>query len=826
MDRIFPLASLALRRTVALTARGTVLALACAAGASQAQPANTEPAVQATQTYQIAPGALEDALARFAASAGVSITMPPALVQGKTSPGLQGRHTVRSGFARLLEGTGLEAVGGSGSVYTLRAAAVPAASAEGQGAMLGEVRVTAEADRGGTTEGTGSYTTRSMGTATGLDLSIRETPQSVTVIARQRMDDEGQVTITDAIRATPGMVVTKTGGERDSYYARGFAVGNITYDGLTTSLNTSWYGSDMLLSDLAVYDRVEVVRGSTGLTSGSGDPSAAINLVRKRPTKETQVSLTGNAGSWSRYGLQADVSGSLNEAGTLRARLVASAQDNKSFQDVVSSRRNILYLTAEADLGEKTLLTVGASRQENDNTTSWGGLPASADGSDLKLPRSTFLGNDWDSWDKRSDTVFASLEHHFESDWKLRLAATQVKAKLDMQATIVRLNLATKGYDQRIGDYHYADEQNSYELQVNGPLELFGRKHELVFGANHRDGDFDGYGGGATTFTGMDIYHWDHSVVPKPTVNLASWFMRSADRQRSTYGTARINLADPLKLIVGGRLDWYEFQGQSQWSDDRYKVTRNLTKYAGLVYDIDLQHSVYASYTDIFKPQNYYDTASKLLEPVVGKNYEIGIKGEYFGGSLNASAAVFRVDQENLAMSLADQTACPTSPGRDCYEPAGLVRSQGLDLELQGALTHNWQMGAGYTYVDKEIKKNADPTLVGTRAESYLPKHQLKLSTLYHLPGELLNGRWRIGGSLNWQSETYWESTGFRFAQKAYAVVGLVVGYRVDKHLDIQMNISNLFDKTYYQGLSESPTSSTAVYGAPRNVMLTARYSF
>ncbi len=774
-------------------------------------------AQEAPVSISIAAQPLDTALEKLGEQAGLQIFYRPDTVRGLNAPNVSGSLTVDDALRRLLAGTGVEFRRTGRNVSLSR-------PEPGDTAQLEPIRVQGRLD--GTTEGTGSYTTRSMSTATGLDLSLRETPQSVTVLTRQRMNDEGLVTISDAIAATPGLVLNKRAGERHSFYARGFQIGNITYDGLPTSLDNSYYGSEILLSDLAAYDRVEVVRGAAGLMSGAGNPSAAVNLVRKRPTKETQISLTGNVGSWNHYGLQGDVSGGLNEADTLRARAVASWQDSDSFQDVASGRRKILYLVAEADLSQRTLLNLGVSHQENDNTATWGGLPASADGHDLGLSRSTYLGNAWDRWNKRSDTLFSSLEHRFDSGWKLHMAATRINAKLLIDASNAMLNPGTGLYDQFMGEYHYTDKQNSYGLQVSGPFRFLGREHELVLGANRRDGSFDGYGGGVDTFTGMDIHNWTPSVIAKPEVNLDDWFTRSADRQRSIYATTRISLADPLKLIVGGRFDWYDFQGQTQWSDDDYTVNRNLTKYAGLIYDIDAHHSVYLSYTDIFKPQNYYDTASNLLSPVVGKNYEIGIKGEYFDGRLNASAAVFRIDQENLAMPLADQTVCPSYPAQSCYEPAGLVRSQGLDLELQGGLTPNWQIGAGYTYVDKVIRKNADPAREGMRADTYLPKHQFKLFTLYRFSNEWLNGRWRVGGSLNWQSETYQESTNFRFTQKAYAVVGLVAGYEVGKHLDVQLNINNLFDKTYYEGLSTGPTSSTAVYGAPRNFMLTSKYTF
>lgn len=333
------------------------LAVAAALGGLAALPAYSQSTTPtAVQQFSLPAQPLGQALNALARQSGVAISVDAALVAGKSAPAVQGAMTLREALQRLLAGSGLVAAP-TGSAITIRAA-----GASDAGATLAPVTVTAQADRA-TTENTGAYTTGSMSTATKLSLSIRETPQSVTVMTRQRMDDEGMVTLSDAIRATPGLVVSKGGPERDGYYSRGFWVGNVTYDGLPTSMDTSWYGSDVLLSDLAVYDRVEIVRGATGLASGSGDPSAAINLVRKRPTKETQISLSGNAGSWNRYGLQADVSGSLNESRTLRARAVASTQDNESFQDVVSSRRNILYLTGEADLGTRTLLTVGASRQ-------------------------------------------------------------------------------------------------------------------------------------------------------------------------------------------------------------------------------------------------------------------------------------------------------------------------------------------------------------------------------------------------------------------------------------------------------------------------------
>ncbi|MDR1647197.1 MAG: TonB-dependent siderophore receptor [Zoogloeaceae bacterium] len=658
-----------------------------------------------------------------------------------------------------------------------------------------------------------------MSTATKLPLSIRETPQSVTVVTRQRIEDQNMTTIRDAVQNTPGLALSSAIPLRNFFSARGFSVSNFTFDGLPA--NVGGYGAESLLADMAIYDHIEFARGATGLTQGSGDPSASINLVRKRPTYDPQFQLSGNAGSWDRYGAEVDVSGPLNQARTLRARAVAAYQDHDSFADRASSQNKILYLIAEADLSRDTLLTVSVSRQENDSVPTSGipRLPVAPDGSDLKLPRSTFLGNEWEYRDRENTSVFASLAHHFGNRWKLDFSVNHIRANQDMLGPYMSWNAGTGKYDQRAGIYLYRNEWTNYELHANGPFRLLGREHELVFGLSQRDSDFSSRSSDALTFSGMDIYHWNSSLVPKPSTHLITRVFRTVEEQTGAYLTTRLNLADPLKLILGARLDWYEYENKTLTAKTNYKVSHNLTQYAGLIYDLDARHSVYASYTDIFKPQNNYDVSGSLLDPVVGKNYEIGIKGEYFDGTLNASAALFRVDQEKLAMSLDDQSVCPSYPAISCYRAAGLVRSQGVDLEIQGAITPNWQLGTGYTFVDKETRKDANPANVGQRASTDLPRHQFKLFTTYR------HGSWRVGGGVNWQSDIYYKRAGFHSRQDAYAVANLMAGYQFDKHLDIQLNVNNLFDKRYYQAIS-SYVSDGNVYGEPRNFMLTARYRF
>ena len=225
-------------------------------------------------------------------------------------------------------------------------------------------------------------------------------------------------------------------------------------------------------------------------------------------------------------------------------------------------------------------------------------------------------------------------------------------------------------------------------------------------------------------------------------------------------------------------------------------------------------------------PQTEKNTSATPLKPIVGKNYEVGIKGEYFDGALNASLAVFRVDQENRAV----QVFVPNCPQTSCYEASGEIRSQGVDIELQGALTENWQIGAGYTYARVHtLKDAANPQNVNQRFDTDIPEHLFKLSSTYRFQGPLKD--LRVGGTLSWQSRLYndidlADGSSYRLEQGAYAVTDLMAGYRVNQHLDLQLNANNIFDRKYYSAIATSVDYAGDSYGNPRNLMLTAKYSF
>jgi outer membrane receptor for ferric coprogen and ferric-rhodotorulic acid len=664
-----------------------------------------------------------------------------------------------------------------------------------------------------TTEGTESYTTGTMSTATKLPLTMRETPQAVTVITRQRMDDQAMTSINDVVKATPGLFLDFSSGPgRQTYKARGFEIDNLMYDGIPTGYNGVSVGAQ---PNLAMFDRVEIVRGATGLVTGAGNPSAAINMVRKRPLAEQKVTLTGTAGSWDNYGGELDASSPLNDSGTLRGRVVTSYRDANSFIDDVEENHGLFYAVTEADLSEDTTLTLGFSHQKDKTNYFWGSSMIGQDGHHLDLPRSYNPGTDWENKDQEINTVFAEVRHRLANDWKLQLNANYSEQNAlfsgSYQSRWVNNTLARTVYQAA-----HDENQAGVDAFASGPFEVFGRTHELVVGASKRI-----YDDTTHSYNPYDT-NWPINAGKPNFVHTNN--QRDVTTQDGVYLTTRLSLADPLKLILGGRLDWYDYDNRDGEGD--YKVTRNLTRYAGLIYDLDDHHSVYVSYSDIFTPQVEKDTSGSPVKPIVGKNYEVGIKGEYFDGALNASVALFRIDQENRAVAV----VVPNCPQATCNEASGEIRSQGIDFELQGALTENWQVGGGYTYARTHtIKDAANPQNVNKQFDTDTPEHLFKLTTNYHFQGPL--EKLRVGGNVSWQSRMYNDiplanGSKYRLEQGSYAVTDLMAGYRVNQNLDLQVNANNIFDRRYYSTIANSASYGGDAYGNPRNMMLTAKYSF
>ncbi|MCK9563373.1 MAG: TonB-dependent receptor plug domain-containing protein, partial [Bacteroidales bacterium] len=337
---------------------------------------------------------LGEALLQLGEQTSLQIFFSPDVAAGLSAAPLSGKLEPEQALRQLLEGTGIDYVR-EGNNVTL--------SRPGEVALtLSAVRV-ADTALGATTEGTGSYTTGSSDTATRLPLSIRETPQSVSVMTRQRLDDQGLTQLIDVAQQVPGMHVNQTGspgGDSSAIYSRGFVVENYQVDGMR---RLSSYNSVVQSNDLVVFDRAEIVRGAVGLMNGTGTPAATINLIRKRPSDEARVSIKTQVGSWDYYRMEFDAGAPLNDSGSIRGRLVSAYQENDSYVDRLSERKKILYGVLDFDISDNTRGFIGMDIQEHgvQGQMRTGFRPFFTDGTRANWSRSDSSGASWAYSDRK-----------------------------------------------------------------------------------------------------------------------------------------------------------------------------------------------------------------------------------------------------------------------------------------------------------------------------------------------------------------------------------------------------------------------------------------
>ncbi|MFI0474129.1 TonB-dependent siderophore receptor [Halomonas sp. HMF6819] len=700
-----------------------------------------------------------------------------------------------------------------------------------------------------------SYTVEDTSSSTGLDLSPRETPQSVTSVTRQQLDDRQAVTLEDALELTPGIALNKTEvGGRASYRARGYDISNWKVDGLQFPGDTGFSGAGSALN-LDLYERLDIVRGANGLLGGTGDPSATVDLIRKRPGREFGGSAYASYGRWDNLRGSADLNLPLTEDGSVRSRFVVTQGEGDAFRDNESYRARGALASFEADVTESTTLGVGY-QYEYDKTfgAGWGAnVPIwFASGRTAELPRSTNLTPEWSFAERETDTVFASLTHRFNDDWTLEIQAAQSNTDAFNNLGLAKVNRGPRGtyigYWEEDGGGAVLNglrsdnetRQRSAQIELDGAYELAGRRHDLAIGyseSHTRSRSFEqnctmssatqsAFSEGCMyrATNGLPITDWRNGVDADIALDGArTGRVSTTDTElRGLYAATRLSLAEPLSLILGGRTSYYKTENETTSGDtSSQRETGVFTPYAGVVFDVDDHHSLYASYTNIFTPQTRQTVSGDTVEPIEGDSYEAGVKGEWFGGRLNASAAYFRTRQENSAVL---DGANLTPDGNQAYRAGTGNETDGVDLEIAGAITPNWNVYGGYTYLHfRRIDSDG-------RSD---PKHLFKLSTTY-APTGLLN-RWTFGGGMYAQSNisaisgpagqpTDGVSTGSTPANwHGYATFNAMARYDISDATNVTFNVDNLFDKHYYERYG---FYAGAIYGSPRSATLTLRTEF
>ncbi|WP_122664788.1 TonB-dependent siderophore receptor [Pseudomonas viridiflava] len=790
-----------------LGAHGAVLACTLLVGAVQAHaaPGNSAGSTMDKLSLNIPAQQLRLALLVFSQQTGQNVLLDGNLDAGLRSSAVVGSYSAEEGLAGLLQGSGYSfARTDAVTVYL-----VPVARPE----VANEMNLPATQIQSRSTQDSlqsVGYQGKPVSSTTRLGLSDKETPQAVTVVTREQMDDFQLNSVKEALRSAPSVTVEQFETDRTAFTSRGFTIDNFEYDGMGMPFSGGVLLGDQ---DMTEFEQIDVLHGANGLMSGAGNPSATVNFVRKRPTDTFQAKIDASAGSWDNRRLGLDVSGPLTDSGNVRGRFITAHDKGNSYLDQYSHEVNVAAGLLAFDLSDADTLTVGFSQQDSySNGSTWGALPI-ADFAGNRIhysSRSSSIGQPWTYWDIHTKRAFAELTHEFDNGWHSKITLTGVSQHQDTKMLYAIPATATDVFAY-VNRTTSTEHQVIGEAQLSGPFNFLGREHELTVGANygrthHKE---RGHYRDAAGFINASLADALAGTVVQPAFDFTNDLNTQlfSDRQKSLFAGARFSLADDLHWIAGARMLSADGEGAGYGARHDTRVHGKVTPYTGLVYDLTPQWSLYTSWTEIFKPQYVRSTSGGVIEPLEGKSTEVGVKGRVLEERLTLTAAVFKTDQQNVA-ELTGQIV----GGQYVYRGAD-VKSRGVELEASGEALPGLELAAGYTFVRIE---DAD----GDEARKYIPDHVLRGSLAYRLPGM---PQARVGTRIQWQSGTEVD-TNRRVEQEAYALIDLMASYDFDDHWSTSLNLNNVTDQKYLLSLYQSAGSTN--YGAPRNLTASVTWKY
>ncbi|MBL8266570.1 TonB-dependent siderophore receptor [Steroidobacter sp.] len=808
----------------------SLIALACAMSMPVVVTAETP------SKLDIPAGDLTAALRMLATQSGVEFVYSPDQLKGIRTDGARGELTTQQAVQKLVEGTALEVtVHPSGAILiSVPASDAARSSVEGQ---IDEVFVH------GTT-----ITDPILSSRTGETLKDR--PQSVSIVTREQLEEQNLNSVSAVLEQTTGVTVVQQSNTNAFFYSRGFSIDSFQIDGGSPiRVNNIGYSQ---MADMAIYEQVEVVRGADALFSGNGEPGGTVHLVRKRPTKNDQVSLSASIGRWDNYRGELDASGPVAWDGRVRGRVVYMQERSRFFQESIedSKNRSLIYGVLETDLTPSTLLTVGGSYDDSQSPFAGFGLPRYGDGRDLRLPRERGLTADWSRLDSTTTGFFARIEQQLGDRWSLRLNTMRDRRDTDYNFLVAfsAVNPVTSLLNMYLDNGVGRTVQDVADITLRGSFDLWGGTHRVAVGADWQDSAIRARRYGSGVVATANPFAFDSNAFTEPGRTPFPIGMESfGQKQNGIYANISFQVLQPMRVLAGARYsnfsswnDYFTFGTAGQTLTSaliRYQDRDVLTPYFGVTYELPSSWVVYGSYSEAFQSQAT-NLAGPLpgqpLDPMTGENIEFGLKGDLGDGRAATQLSVYQIERVNQAVL--DSSYAPGTGGLGstcCYLSQGVVQSRGADIEVSGRLQRRWNLIAGYTYNENEYKSGYRSNL----GASYMPRtptHMLKLWSTYQFDGAL--DRLKVGGGVNAQSRTsivgslatynpvtgqLLTSTPYSFHQDPYATVSLRGEYEFNDTWSLALNLTNVFDKTYYRTLGDARRGNW--YGEPRSFILSLK---
>jgi iron complex outermembrane receptor protein len=682
---------------------------------------------------------------------------------------------------------------------------------------------------------TGHYQFLSVDTqgTTNLPLPIEQVPQSIDLISADFIQAASLKTLGDIASYTPGAINAGNPENNGTVIdIRGFPAGR-AIDGIDTISSYVSYEPDF-----AVFDRLEVVEGPSSVVYGISSPGGLVNYVTKSATSQTPSYLYAQLGSWNNYRLEGQVAQALDSQGRVRVIGVAALDDGDSFTNDLNHHKAVAYAGINADVTD-SLSTYLHAGYERYTRPSFDGIPTLPDGSPAPVSNSLLIGS---------------------KDIRIVTSAYYATGDVTWKPDDV-LEFTLKGNYENAGIT--GGNEYGYGLQSNGDF-------------NFNVTRFDGvqrtvnYGVGASSvvhfdalglkdsFLSLSMLYQDSKegtdvLAPanQGTANIFSTqsaisqafdslyfgplpypYVSEIDTRTLTFSAQSVTkVFDRLAILVGASYSRPEVDTTTNGSIQNYDFSGQVSYRAGLTYEFLPKAYAYVSYSESFEPQALLTVEQTVLPPVSGKQYEAGIKYRPTAGLL-LTGAVYRIVESNVGQY------AESIDGVDFYAPIGQVTNKGFEIKALGQFTKNWQINAGYAYLDPLISgaiSTPGSSLAATvgQTQLYLPKQTFSLYSTYTLPDGALQGLSVGGGIRHVASElTSYESALANSEEglvptnniPAYTLVDLNLGYDFGPWT-ARLIVSNLFDQKYFINNYQTLFYGNAP-GAPTNFSLSLRRTF
>ncbi|WP_429148615.1 TonB-dependent siderophore receptor [Aeromonas rivipollensis] len=701
------------------------------------------------------------------------------------------------------------------TISTLLAGSVLAAAPTSQDAALADETLTVL-----------GQTYRNTATKTRLDPI--ETPQAISVVDSETLEQRGVSSVSEALRYVPGVNTELRGGavnRLDLFNIRGFDNYQNFYDGLLLQYN-EWNLQPQI--DPVAIEQLEVFKGPTSVLYGSMPPGGMVNLIAKRPQREAKHSVSLATGTGTLKEMTLDSTGAINDQ--LAYRVVGLARQKEGQAVTSEEERYVFAPSLDWQLGERTLLNLNLYYQKDPEAGIYTTVPASGSVKSNPLGQlgsDSFLGDqNWNEYNRDVTLLGYKLSHDFNGNWQVLQNARYMDASAYQRNTY---NAALAADNRTLARNAYLTDEASkgfvIDNQLAGKVMTGPAQHNLLLGVDYQYLDARILYQDTLDYSApaIDIFNPDHNQI-RPDALAFSYEDRKTIRQSQTgvYLQDQVRL-DRLVAIGGARYDSYRMDTDSRGlylgaaSQSLAQIDQdNLSFRLGALYELDYGLSPYVSYAESFEPVPGADKSGKAFDPATGHQWEGGLKFLSEDMSKTATISAFHITKENALVTDPDNVYGPKLQ-------TGEIVSKGIELEGRADLTSRLDLALSYTRQNMEITR--DTTDLQGKTPVWVPKQMASLWSNYQAGGSLEG--MRVGAGLRYVGEAQLDAANTDTVPD-YVLMDMSASYDLAalsaslKGVGASLSASNLFNKTYYSCYDQN----NCWFGAERNVEARLKYVF